>query len=60
MSELREELREHQNATDSSDDDMVEVLVGFLEYLDNEGEMPSNWVDKLMEFVVDNFDRGPP
>jgi hypothetical protein len=57
---LREELREHQAATGTTDDHMVQMLCDFLEKLDNDGQLEGSWYEGLFEFVVDNLSLPPP
>lgn len=56
---LREELRKHQEATDCSDDRMVEILCGFIEKLDNDGQLEGPWYEWLFEWVADELFQPP-
>lgn len=59
MVTLREELRQHQKATDCSDDRMVSILCDFIQKLDDDGTLEAPWYEWLLEFVVDNLELGP-
>lgn len=52
MSNLYQRLLAHQAATDSKDRHLVEVLCGFLEQLDEDGDLPPDWHDKLMDHIT--------
>lgn len=56
---LRQELREHQEATNCSDDQMVEILCGFIEKLDDDGQLEGPWYEWLFEWVTDHLHRAP-
>lgn len=58
MNSLRELLREHQRATDCSDDRMVGILSDYLERLDK--VCIGCWRQPLLDFIVENLEQGPP
>lgn len=54
---LRELLREHQQATDCTDDQMVRILCDYITKMDEEGHIPHE--DYVIDFVQENLERGP-
>lgn len=54
---LRDLIRDHQEATDCSDDTMVHILCDFLVQLDDAGHLPSD-LDPI-DYVVERLERGP-
>lgn len=59
---LRRRLREHQEATDCSDDRMVEILCAYIEACDA-GDQPlphEDHVYSVIEFVVEQLEKAPP
>lgn len=52
MSNLYQQLLAHQAAADSKHRHLVEVLCGFLEQLDEDGDLPPDWHDKLMDHIT--------
>lgn len=59
MKTIREQLRDHQIATDCTDDRMVGILCDFIQKLDDDGQLEAPWDQWLFEFVVENLEHGP-
>lgn len=59
---LRRRLREHQEATECSDAQLVEILCRYIEAIDR-GDQPEPHEDNVYSvtmFVVEQLERGPP
>jgi len=52
MTKLFDTIREHQAATDATDARIIELLCDYIEQLDEDGDLPPDWNDKLMDQVT--------
>lgn len=52
MTKLFDIIREHQAATDATDARIIELLCDYIEQLDEDGDLPPDWNDKLMDQVT--------
>lgn len=59
MKTFREQLRDHQLATDCTDDHMVGILCDFIEKMDNEDGPVGDYMNELTNYVVERLERGP-
>lgn len=57
MTNLREQIRLHQEATATSDSTMLRILCDYLTRLDDRGHVPHD--DHVIDFVQENLERGP-
>lgn len=56
MNSLREELQAHQDATDTSDSEMLQIICDFIE---SERWEPDSFEDDLISYVVNQLQRLP-
>lgn len=55
---IREQLRLHQEATDCTDSQMLDLVCGFFEQTFG-GDYPTETWDGLIDYVQENLERGP-